>query len=60
MGWEHGCKPVTIRCEPAPRWGDSHEVVMQPTLLLTQSCNLACDYCYVGKSPARMLLDRPG
>jgi uncharacterized protein len=24
------------------------------TLLITQECNLACDYCYVAKKPARM------
>lgn len=27
---------------------------MKYTLFLTQRCNLACDYCYVGKSPERM------
>lgn len=30
---------------------------MKYTLLLTQRCNLACDYCYVGKSTERMTAD---
>ncbi len=30
---------------------------MKYTLFLTHSCNLACDYCYVGKEPTRMSLE---
>lgn len=30
---------------------------MKYTLLITQRCNLACDYCYVGKRPSRMSLE---
>jgi uncharacterized protein len=30
---------------------------MKYTLFLTQHCNLACDYCYVGKTASRMSLE---
>ena len=30
---------------------------MKYTLFITQDCNLACEYCYIGKRPARMSLD---
>lgn len=31
---------------------------MKYTLLVTRQCNLRCDYCYVGKGPGAMPLDR--
>ena len=30
---------------------------MKYTLLVTQRCNLECDYCYIGKGPSRMSVD---
>ena len=50
---------ISLRLANEPEWA-TMPAISQLELILTQHCNLKCDYCFVGEQSERMMSEKTG